>query len=124
MGIGRQSGSVETKRRHYYADEADGPILFGARGKVLVGSEGCSPCFILGLADVEEPETLATDLAAPCTQCLLVRAECGNRLCAANAAKGFFIGKMAEQRSNRKTSNDGYVNLFNSYLLKIKSILR
>jgi hypothetical protein len=44
-------------------DEAGDPTLFGARGKVLVGSEGCSRFFALGLADADDPRTLAADLA-------------------------------------------------------------
>jgi hypothetical protein len=60
-GMGRQSGSAEIKRTHYYVDEAGDPILFGARRKILVGSEGCSCFFRLGLADVEESEKLATE---------------------------------------------------------------
>jgi len=62
--MGRQSGSAEIRRTHYYVDEAGDPTLFGVRGKVLVGSEGCSRFFMLGLADVEESEKLAADLAA------------------------------------------------------------
>jgi hypothetical protein len=49
----RQSGAAEIEGKHYFVDEAGDPALFGARGKVLVGSEGCSRYFILGLADVD-----------------------------------------------------------------------
>ncbi len=59
-----ESGPEPTERKHYFVDEAGDPILFGARGKVLVGSEGCSRFFILGLADVEDPTRLREDLAA------------------------------------------------------------
>jgi hypothetical protein len=38
--MNRQSGSAEIKRKQYFVDEAGDPTLFGARGKVLVGSEG------------------------------------------------------------------------------------
>ncbi len=48
----------------YFVDEAGDPTLFGSRGKVLVGGEGCSRFFALGLADVEHPTKLATALAA------------------------------------------------------------
>jgi hypothetical protein len=61
--MNRQSGSAEIKRKHYFVDEAGDPTLFGARGKVLVGSEGCSRFFALGLADADDPRTLAADLA-------------------------------------------------------------
>lgn len=62
--MSRQSGSPEIKRKHYFVDEAGDPTLFGARGKVLVGSEGCSRYFALGLADVENPLSLTADLTA------------------------------------------------------------
>ena len=62
--MSRQSGSPEIKRKRYFVDEAGDPTLFGARGKVLVGSEGCSRYFALGLADVEDPLSLTADLTA------------------------------------------------------------
>lgn len=61
--MNRQSGSAEIKRKHYFVDEAGDPTLFGALGKVLVGSEGRSRFFALGLADADDPRTLAADLA-------------------------------------------------------------
>ena len=48
--------------RHYFVDEAGDPTLFGKRGKVLVGSEGCSKYFILGKLDVADPALLASEL--------------------------------------------------------------
>jgi hypothetical protein len=62
--MSRKSGSPEIESKHYFVDEAGDPTLFGARGKLLVGSEGCSRYFVLGLADVDDPPTLAADLAA------------------------------------------------------------
>jgi hypothetical protein len=50
------------KMAHYFVDEAGDPNLFGRRGKVLVGSEGCSYYFMLGLLHVEDPESLAREL--------------------------------------------------------------
>jgi hypothetical protein len=52
------------EHKSFFVDEAGDPTLFGSRGKVLVGNEGCSRFFILGALDVEEPEKLAADLAA------------------------------------------------------------
>jgi hypothetical protein len=49
--------------KEYFVDEAGDPTLFGDRGKVLVGTEGCSRFFILGLADVENATQLAADLS-------------------------------------------------------------
>ena len=48
--------------RHYFVDEAGDPTLFGQRGKVLVGSEGCSKYFILGKLDVADPALLASEM--------------------------------------------------------------
>jgi hypothetical protein len=48
--------------KHYFVDEAGDPTLFGSQGKVLVGTEGCSRFFTLGLIDVEQPAELATAL--------------------------------------------------------------
>lgn len=56
---------------HFFVDEAGDPTLFNAKGRILVGQEGCSKTFILGKLDVEDPaalhtafETLRTDLLA------------------------------------------------------------
>jgi hypothetical protein len=49
---------------HYFVDEAGNPTLFDARGKILVGTEGCSSYFMLGKVDVGDPERLASELDA------------------------------------------------------------
>jgi hypothetical protein len=54
----------EGRTRHYYVDEAGDGVLFSTRGKVLIGSEGCSRYFILGLLNVPDPTALARDLDA------------------------------------------------------------
>ena len=48
--------------RHYFVDEAGDPSLFKRRGKVSVGNDGCSKFFMLGVADVADPEAVANDL--------------------------------------------------------------
>ncbi len=48
--------------RHYFVDEAGDPTLFNGKGNVIVGTEGCSRFFMLGLLDVTEPESLARNL--------------------------------------------------------------
>ena len=50
--------------RHYYVDEAGDPALFNAKGKVIVGTPGCSSHFFLGLLSSFEPASLETDLKA------------------------------------------------------------
>ncbi len=44
--------------RHYFVDEGGDSTLFSKTGKVLVGTEGCSRFFILGLLDVPNPTAL------------------------------------------------------------------
>ena len=50
------------KIRHYFVDEAGDPSLFKKHGKSIVGQDGCSRYFILGMADVDEPDIVATEL--------------------------------------------------------------
>jgi hypothetical protein len=57
--------SVSTPaRRYYFVDEAGDPTLFDARGSVLVGREGCSRHFMLGVLDVADPVALGVELNA------------------------------------------------------------
>ena len=49
---------THTTTRHYLIDEAGDSTLFSAKGKVLIGTEGCSRFFILGLLDVPNPTGL------------------------------------------------------------------
>ncbi|MDA0919171.1 MAG: DUF3800 domain-containing protein [Planctomycetota bacterium] len=48
--------------RQYFVDEAGDPNLFKRRAKPIVGKDGCSTFFILGVADVADPETVAAEL--------------------------------------------------------------
>ena len=43
---------------HFFVDEAGDPTLFDAKGRILVGEEGCSKTFILGKLDVADPAAL------------------------------------------------------------------
>lgn len=52
-------GPVE---KSYFVDEAGDPVLFSGSGKILVGSEGCSRYFAVGLLDVRDATTLGADL--------------------------------------------------------------
>lgn len=51
------------RKRHYFVDEAGDPVLFNRRKQIVVGSEGCSTFFMLGILEVAAPENLAKDLA-------------------------------------------------------------
>lgn len=48
----------QTSIRYYFIDEGGDSTLFSSKGKVLIGSSGCSRFFILGLLDVLDPATL------------------------------------------------------------------
>jgi hypothetical protein len=50
--------------RHYYVDESGDPVLFDARGNVIVGKSGCSRYFFMGLLSVFSPASLESDLKA------------------------------------------------------------
>ena len=47
----------------YFVDEAGDPTLFGTRGRVLVGSPGCSRYFMLGVLQVADVPALAAGLS-------------------------------------------------------------
>lgn len=49
-------------RRYYFVDEAGDATLFDKKGRVIIGHEGCSKYFILGLLDVHNPLKLELDL--------------------------------------------------------------
>jgi hypothetical protein len=48
--------------KHYFVDEAGDPVLFDGRGRVLVGTEGCSRYFAVGLLDAANAANLAAEL--------------------------------------------------------------
>lgn len=48
----------------YCVDEAGDSVLYTRRGKLIVGSDGCSRHFIMGLAQISEPMSLEADIAA------------------------------------------------------------
>ena len=48
--------------RHYFVDEAGDGTLFDRKGRVLIGTAGCSRYFMLGLVDVPDPLRLQRDM--------------------------------------------------------------
>ncbi len=48
--------------RSYYVDEAGDPIIFGKKGSIMLGKEGCSKYFILGVLDGTNQENLSQEL--------------------------------------------------------------
>lgn len=56
---------------YFFVDEAGDPTLFSAKGRILIGEDGCSRTFIVGKLDVDDPigldaalEQLRADLLA------------------------------------------------------------
>jgi len=47
---------------HYFVDEAGDGTLFNGKGKVIVGEDGCSKYFMLGILHVPDPEALSKTL--------------------------------------------------------------
>ena len=56
--VNKQNPNTSISTRHYFVDEGGDSVLFSKTGKVLVGTEGCSRFFILGLLDVPNPIVL------------------------------------------------------------------
>ncbi len=54
----KQTSKTPPSIRHYFVDEGGDSTLFSRTGKALVGTEGCSRFFILGLLDVPDPAAL------------------------------------------------------------------
>lgn len=48
--------------KHYFLDEAGDGTLFAGRGRVIVGTQGCSRFFMLGLLEVPNPDDLGQQL--------------------------------------------------------------
>jgi hypothetical protein len=57
-------GMTDATARHYYVDEAGDGTIFNAKGLVIIGNEGCSKFFILGLLDVANPSGLEEELGS------------------------------------------------------------
>ena len=79
----------QTSIRHYFVDEGGDSTLFSRKGKAIVGTEGCSRFFILGLLDVLDPIALKDRL---------------DRLRAQLMGDSYFKGVPSMQPSNRKTA--------------------
>src|SRR5436853_4727944 len=62
--MGDREIPLTSEHKDYFIDEAGDPTLFGSKGNVLVGSEGCSRFFILGILDANDPIALGYDLTS------------------------------------------------------------
>jgi hypothetical protein len=75
--------------RYYFVDEAGDPMLFNRRKQVVVGTEGCSCYFALGLLEIADPVTLEREMT-----------ELRNRL----LADPYFTNVPSMQPERRKTA--------------------
>ena len=48
--------------RKYFVDESGDATIFNSRGHVLIGEQGCSRYFILGVLDIANPASLLQEL--------------------------------------------------------------
>lgn len=64
----KKNTGVDT--RHYFVDEGGDGTLFASKGKVIIGTPGCSRFFMLGLLDILDPATLQVRMDALRTQLL------------------------------------------------------
>lgn len=52
----------ETITNHFYVDEAGDLTFFNKKGQILVGNEGVSKCFMVGLAYIPNPQNVKNEL--------------------------------------------------------------
>ncbi|TWT33907.1 hypothetical protein KOR34_37430 [Posidoniimonas corsicana] len=57
-----EAGQRSPVVRHYFVDEAGDPTLFNRKGRVIVGTPGCSSYFFVGKVDVVDPIALSGEL--------------------------------------------------------------
>ena len=50
--------------KHYFVDEAGDGTLFDKKGRVIIGEEGCSNFFMIGLADIADAAAIKADFDA------------------------------------------------------------
>ncbi|MFZ2654102.1 MAG: DUF3800 domain-containing protein [Victivallales bacterium] len=50
------------KIKNYFVDEAGDPIIFNAKGHVIIGNDGCSKFFMLGFLDITDLSALDKDI--------------------------------------------------------------
>jgi hypothetical protein len=58
----RQTTQTQSTSCSYFVDEAGDGTLFDPKGRVIIGTPGCSRYFILGLLEIPEPATLSSAL--------------------------------------------------------------
>lgn len=56
------SNQGTSEMRHYFVDEAGDATLFNAKGRRIIGEDGCSRFFILGFLDIPNPNPLSNEI--------------------------------------------------------------
>lgn len=54
---------LEENERHYFVDEAGDLTLFNKKGEIIVGTEGCSKFFIVGVALLQNSHDVRKSLS-------------------------------------------------------------
>lgn len=54
---------MKEKNRYYFVDEAGDLTLFNRKGKILLGQEGCSKYFMLGVALIQNPHEARMEIS-------------------------------------------------------------
>lgn len=54
----------DIKFRHYFVDEAGDLSFFNKKGRIIVGQPGASKFFMVGVAQIADPETVTWELNA------------------------------------------------------------
>ena len=62
MTTNKRSKKTPRSMRYYFVDEGGDSTLFARKGRVLIGTEGCSRFFILGVLDVLDPASLQDNM--------------------------------------------------------------
>lgn len=83
------SETPSEQARHFFVDEAGDLTLFNKRGTVIIGREGVSQCFMVGLAIIPDPDHVAKTL---------------NQLRADLLADPYFQGVPSMQPERKKTA--------------------
>jgi len=55
-------GTKFLNRKYYFVDEAGSPSIFDKKGRIIVGTPGCSRYFMIGFLDIDAPISLRENL--------------------------------------------------------------
>ena len=84
--VAKRPPSMSPATRHYYVDEGGDSTLFSGKGSVLIGGEGCSRFFILGMLDVQDPVALQRDIDILRAQLTISPGRCSGSMSGARIA--------------------------------------